>query len=506
MHATRRTFFYVLGGITLLKLALAAWLPLTGDEAYFFVWGKHPGLGYYDHPPMVGWWLALLLQLGDAEWLLRLPSYVMTSAIAWAIYRLLRDGLGEERALLAGLLYLLAPVNVVNVLISTDTPLILFSFLSVLALRQALQESGYRWFVVAGALLGLAFLSKYFAVLLGLAYGAYLLLVRPSRRNVIGLSLLFLAVLPFAALNVWWNYCHCWDNIVFNVYSRHSGGSIDWGNPLSYLLMLVYLVMPPVLWYGWRRRAALMAALRDRHLFLWLWLLPMLLFFLLSFVARIGLHWVLAFYPLLFLSLPMLLDAVALRRSVYFAAGFSLLHVVFVALLLTLPVDTWNIRPVLRHDLVFGSHPEAFWQQIEPQLDGHALATESYVYSAILEHATGRYFHVFGEASKYGRQDDLLTDYRQLDGKDVAVLIYAEKSLPHHAQFFARHRVQELTVDGVTNYLLLGRGFRYDVYRDVVLRRTQEQFYVLPWFLPSGACYFYDRYFPDEDVKRLPRG
>jgi len=505
VNDVRRNFYLALAGVTLLKLLLAAWLPLTGDEAYFFVWGSHPGLGYYDHPPMVGWWLSALLPLGQAEWWLRLPAYAMTSFIAWAIYRLLRDGLGEERAVLAGLLYLLAPVNIVNVLISTDTPLILFSFLSALALQRALQRESYRWFVYAGALLGLAFLAKYFAVLLGLAYGAYLLLVRPSRRNLVGLSLLFLAVLPFAALNVWWNYCHCWNNVLFNLYSRHSGGSFDWNNPLLYLLTLAYL-LAPLLWYGWRRRGAVLAAARRRDLFLWLWLLPMGLFALLSFTARIGLHWVLAFYPFLFLFLPALLDAAQLRRSVRFMAGFSALHVAAIAVLLVLPTDVWRERPVIHHDMVFGSYSGEFWQQMAPQVEGYALATESYVYSAIMEHRSGRRFHVFGDASKYGRHDDQLTDYRELDGKDIAVLIYAEPGVAHHGRYFEQYTVREITVRGVTDYLLLGRGFRYELYRDEVLRRAQQQFYRLPWFLPAGACYFYERYFPDEDVQRLPRG
>lgn len=506
MTAARRTFFLALLGITLLKLTLAAWLPLTGDEAYFFIWGKHPGLGYYDHPPMVGWWLHILQYLGTAEWWLRLPSYAMTTFIAWVIYRGLRGELGEERAVLIGLLYLLAPVNVVNVLISTDTPLILLSFLSVLALKRALESDGYSWFVYAGALLGLAFLSKYFAVLLGVAYGVYLLLLRPSRRNAVGLLLLFLAVLPFAALNVWWNYCHCWDNVLFNMFVRHSGSTFNWTYPPFYLLMLAYLVTPWLLWYGWQRREELRSLLARRDIFLWLWLLPLALFLLLSFNARIGLHWVLAFYPFLFLSLPRLLNTVQLRRSVRFMAWFSALHVVLVSVLLLMPPDVLKGRPVLQHDLVFGAHSDEFWQQMRPRVDGYALATESYVYSAILEHRTGERFHVFGEASKYGRQDDLLTDYRTLDGKDIALFIYAGKGVENYARYFEHYETHEISVRGVTDVLLLGRGFRFEQYRKRVLRRAQQQFYRLPWFLPSGACYFYDKYFPDEDVKRLPRG
>jgi len=41
-----------------------AWLaaviiPLTEDEAYYRLWAQHLRLGYFDHPPMVAWWIAV---------------------------------------------------------------------------------------------------------------------------------------------------------------------------------------------------------------------------------------------------------------------------------------------------------------------------------------------------------------------------------------------------------------------------------------------------------------
>lgn len=506
MNRTRRNFYYLLAAVTLLKLVLAALLPLTGDEAYFFLWGKYLALGYYDHPPMVGWWLHLLLYAGQADWWLRLPAVLLTSFIGWAIYRIWRGELDEPRAALAGMLYLLMPIDIVDVLISTDTPLILFSFLSAWALHRALaRESGYRWFVYSGLLLGLAFLSKYFAVLLGLTYGVYLLLLKRGRRNAIGLLLLFLAVLPFAAYNVWWNYDHCWDNILFNLYNRrvgsHEGG---WSDFVTYVVMVLYLLTPPLLWYGWRVRHGWLGDLRRGDLFGWLWLLPMLLFAGLAFIARIGLHWVLAFYPFLFLLLPRWLDGRQLRRSVQFNVGFSLLHVVAIAAVLMLPYSLWKNHAVVHYDLIFGAHPEEFWQQMAPYAANSVVGTDDYIYSAIMEHETGRYFIVMGDASKYGRQDDIQSDYRTFNGKDMAVLFYAEKSIPLYGRYFDSYQMHEIHVRGATGYLLVGHGFHYQAYRDAVLQRIRHKFYRLPWFLPCGKCYFYDRYFPNQPRERLP--
>ncbi len=48
------------------KITLAAAIPITSDEAYFTLWGRFVGLGYYDHPPMVGWLLYLMSFIGNA--------------------------------------------------------------------------------------------------------------------------------------------------------------------------------------------------------------------------------------------------------------------------------------------------------------------------------------------------------------------------------------------------------------------------------------------------------
>jgi len=32
-------------------------LPLGDDEGYYWVWSRHPALGY-DHPPLVAWLVA----------------------------------------------------------------------------------------------------------------------------------------------------------------------------------------------------------------------------------------------------------------------------------------------------------------------------------------------------------------------------------------------------------------------------------------------------------------
>ena len=39
------------------RLVVGALGPLTEDEAYYLLWSMKPAFGYFDHPPMIAWWI-----------------------------------------------------------------------------------------------------------------------------------------------------------------------------------------------------------------------------------------------------------------------------------------------------------------------------------------------------------------------------------------------------------------------------------------------------------------
>ena len=491
-------FRFVLLATLAIKLVLAYVLPMSGDEAYFIVWAKHPDFGYYDHPPMVGWILHLLLYLGSSEVVLRLPAILLSTLIGLGIYRLLKPH-DETRAALVATLFLVAPLNVVNVLVSTDTPLILFVFLSVASLFNALQKNSRLWYVLSGVFLGMAFLSKYFAVLLILGCLAYFVFSARNKEKTQGLLVLLLASLPFALINFYWNYTHCWDNILFNLYNRNEGEHLSLSKVAIFFGTQIYLMTPPVIYFLFKRRAELGQKLKSGNfkIFAFVFLLPMTIFALLSVKKVIGLHWVLAFYPFFYLLLGLYLSREELLKSLKFMAWFSAAHLAAIIVIAMLPMETWK-QHKLYDGIVFMFQNDAVIEKLRPYENSFVLAADGYTPAAIASYHSGRNFIVFGEGSHYARQDDIITDFRQLDGRDFLVLRKSAPDLMQYVPYFESVESSEFTLRGATFYFVLGYGFDFASYKEGVLKPARGKYYKIPSFLPHAPCYFCEKYFPEE--------
>ena len=491
----RKLFYFTMATTLVIRLLVAAFLPIIGDEAYFILWARNPDYGYYDHTPMVGWMLTALLSISDHPLWLRLPTVLILTLTGWVIYRLLRDR-DPDSAAYAGIFYLLMPVNVIGVLVLTDTPLILWSFLSALAFYQSQRQDSYGWYVLAGLFLGLAFYSKYFAVLLGFTYLFYLLLfVRRGVRPYIGLLLLVLACLPFVILNLVWNYYHCWDNYLFNLFNRTQGTHWSSITLLKYLGWLLYLITPPVLYYIVRQyRQTWRKVTTDKYgIFLLLFLLPILMLLFISTWKSVGLHWLFSFLPMLAMGLVVLLDARQFRICCYFMLPYSMLHVIAIFILLAFSHDIFRNNEGVYQDIVFGFEQQEILAQLKPYLDDYRLATTSYSESALLSYSQRKHVLVLGNGSYHGRQDDLLTDFRKLNGGDIIIFDYND-SVKKYSRYFEKFDVYPMMVKGMKFYYALGQGFKYSRYHTEVLVGVMNSFYKIPDGLPVGACYMFDRY------------
>ncbi len=483
--------------VGVLSLALRAWIsatfPITGDEAFFYWWGVYPDWGYYDHPPMVGWLIASMRWvLGDTIWAIRLPVVLLPLALGWVLWWALYP-LDRVRAAWAVLLFWLAPLNWLNTLITTDTPLIFWSVLSVALLlraerRERLDGAAWGLYALSGLFLGCAFLSKYFAVVLGLTYLVYFVLYR--RERWAAFAFLVVCSLPGPAVNIAYNVSHGWSNIMFNLYNRNEGAAFAWTNPLLYLAMLMYLATPAAAWLVWRQRSALAAASGQQRLLACLVLVPLLFFALLSLKKVVGLHWVLSFYPFGFALLAFALPQEKLKSCAVGMAVFAGLHVLAVMGLYGSSLDNWKNTKLYPQIIRSYKTDEMLAQVVKP---GVALMASAYTPASIYGHALRQYVPVFGPGNFHARQDDMLVDFSVYQGKTVRIILKDLPRLEEYQPYFNSVRVLTFSQDGVPFYAVEGEGFNYAAYKSGVLAPIYSRYYNIPSWLPMTGCPFCER-------------
>ncbi|MGC4367174.1 ArnT family glycosyltransferase [Hydrogenophaga sp. R2] len=500
LPAARRLFALTFIGTLLLKLLLAATFPMSGDEAFFYQWGVFPAWGYSDHPPMVGWLIALLRLGGDSPLVLRSVTLLVTSLIALGIVDVLRRYLPASRessAWLAGAVYLVLPWSWMFVLVTTDTPLILFMALSVWTYFRADAATTHsaRWYLLCGVLLGLAFLSKYFAALLGFAYAAHAWGWR--RERAWAPFVVFAGALPGIALNIGFNAFHGWSNVMFNVFNRNEGSSGSWRTVATYLGMAAYLLTPWLLWQGLRARRADGVSPRVLKVAAVLWMFPLALFLLVSLRRTVGLHWVLGFVPVFVVWAGLRLSAPALKTSWWATLALSVPHLLAVGLIAWAPLSWWTHAPLNRlYDrAVFLRETPAIVAALQADLPaGAALMARTYNPAAMLAYHHRQYVPVFGPGRHHARQDDQIIDFRRYDGQPIRVFLYDEPVRADFEPYFERIGVQRLTVQGVDFWVVDGQGFRFQPFRDQVLAQVARDFHDIPAWLPVRGNPFCERY------------
>jgi hypothetical protein len=171
-----------------LRLAAAAWTPLTFDEAYYWMWSKHLAGGYYDHPPMV----AVVIRLGtmiagDTELGVRLVSILLALPMSWAVYRAATILIGGRRVAATAtiLLNVTLMAAVGTMIVTPDAPLLVASSFVLFFLAKVLETGRGAWWLAVGAAVGAALTSKYTALFFGPAILIWLVSVPKLRRWLI---------------------------------------------------------------------------------------------------------------------------------------------------------------------------------------------------------------------------------------------------------------------------------------------------------------------------------
>jgi 4-amino-4-deoxy-L-arabinose transferase-like glycosyltransferase len=488
-----RQFYWLLLGTVLLKGALAILVPITPDEAYLALWGKYLDFGYYGHPPLAGLLQSMVRLGGNHPLAVRLPALVLSSLAAAILFHYVHRR-SPERALPVAVAYLFLPFTLVaGVIFATDSFLLPAFAAGTIFFARGVETGHLRSFVVAGIIVGLALLSKYFTGLLviALVLGA---LAHPRRRQLASGVVVFLTVAGGLFLvNLTWNYYHCWDNFLFNFLNRHVDSGFNPTTPLAYFGAIVWGFSPALIYYLARHHRKTPREETSRT-FLYACLVPLFVLFTISLWRAVGLHWILGFIALGYVVAAHALPLRSWWRIARFNVVFGGLHI-----LLVVGVFAFNQQSALLNwadykVYVAASRSDVLQSMLDPLAGDYVIATPSYATSSLLEFLTEHPVTVLGAGGYHARQHDIWTDVRGLDGRDIFIFVPHRGQLEQYPPHFARVELDSLLVDDAKFFMVRGHAFDYESYRTDVLTRINEDYYQIPQWVPVGACYFHARY------------
>lgn len=204
-----------LAALTLLRLVVAAEVPLAPDEAYYWLWSLHLQPGYYDDAPLIAYWIRAGTGIfGDGALGIRLLSPIGAAIGSVLLWRAGEDLFPNRNAGLMAAILLNATLllNTGAIITTPDTPLLLFWTATLASVARWHATGDDRWWLAAGLAAGLALDAKYTGVLILVAIGLWLLITpagRAALRRPLPWTGIAVALIMFAPV-IGWNAAHGW--------------------------------------------------------------------------------------------------------------------------------------------------------------------------------------------------------------------------------------------------------------------------------------------------------
>jgi len=312
----RRWFLAVWAIVTVVKIAVAARLPLFVDEAFYWQEGRHLAAAYSDLPGLTAWLTRLGTELGGHHVLaVRAPFLLMAALLPWLVARSAAHWFGATVGWQAALLVVLMPLSgTLGLLALPDVPMALATVLCADAGARLLREVDAMSATELALGLMLGALSHYrFIGVIGVGLLAMLWL--PEGRKVLRDARVWVAlavgILAWAPLLAW-NLEYADAGLRFQLLDRH-----PWrfhGDGFRFVLVQAAMATPLLFWAmlvvcvrGIRGTGQPVTAWRY---FALLGAVSTLGFFVLGFFAdneRVSFHWPLPGYLALLVVVPLLL-------------------------------------------------------------------------------------------------------------------------------------------------------------------------------------------------------
>jgi 4-amino-4-deoxy-L-arabinose transferase-like glycosyltransferase len=240
---------------TIFRLFYSTHLELVGDEAYYWLWSRHPDICYLDKGPVIAWfiWLGTAL-FGQTVFGIRVFAVLLAGGTGVGIYLLARKLFSDRVAFWSVVLAALTPLFAVGAALMTiDTVYIFFWTFAAVTFWQAKDEERLGWWILTGILVGFSMLSKYTGAVELISFAVFCIWHPPSRRHFRRptIYVMTLVAVLFLVPVLIWNWQHGFPTSQFLVHR----GALDEQARIRPMEVLSFLaqqagVISPILFLG----------------------------------------------------------------------------------------------------------------------------------------------------------------------------------------------------------------------------------------------------------------
>ncbi|MDG2194231.1 MAG: glycosyltransferase family 39 protein [Polaribacter sp.] len=327
-------------GFQLFRLGLLPFIGLMPQDAYYHFYGEHLALSYFDHPGMIGYILRLFTEVfGKTVFVVKMADFVVTSLTLLSFYKLASYFLSKQKlqraiVLISTTLF----ISVISFNSTPDVPLLLFWTLSITCLYNAIFEQKKWYWIWGGIAMGLAFDSKYTALLLQIGLLGFLTFSNSYRKVLLSpwlwISLAISALVTFPVW--WWNYQHDFASFLFQssnrtgdisklqLSSNYFFGAI--GHQITLLLPVLFAVVVTFTFKFLKRALFKFKLPPPKTLFLLAFFVPTFVgFFALTPVYWVKLNWMMPSYITGIILAAMFINKKLVKTQVLISVIFHLL-------------------------------------------------------------------------------------------------------------------------------------------------------------------------------------
>ena len=298
-------------GFQLFRFLLLPFMGLMPQDAYYYLYGQNLSLSYFDHPGMVGYILRIFTDvLGQSVYVIKLADFTITSITILNFYKLATLFLSKNRLFRSLILFSSTIfISILSFNSTPDVPLLLFWTLTIIFFYKAIFEEKKWYWIVAGISMGLAFNSKYTALLLHIGVLGFLVFSSKYRKLLIS-PWLWLGIIISIAVTFpvwWWNYQNEFASFAFQSSERTNSISKFEIKPLLFfgtighqLILLLPILFSVFVVFSFKhiKKALIKFKLpSDKTLFLLAFFIPTFIgFFVISPVYWVKLNWMMPSY------------------------------------------------------------------------------------------------------------------------------------------------------------------------------------------------------------------